>query len=331
MVVCLDEVIDGEIVLAVVETGAAPDDLLELDHRIDGPHEHDVADVPGIHAGGQFLGRRQDRGRGLLVVLEIAQVLFAQGAVVGRHPLAIVRVFAGLHLVDQIAHRQRMVLCGAEYQRLLLLVNLGHEDFHALPFPGHDLDNLVEVRFRIALPHLDLPFHQHVVRGIHVLIEGRGYLLHPERRQEPVVDALLEGIDIHRVAEIAVGVGVFLALRCGGQPQLHRRGEVFEDVPPVALVVGAAPVAFVHHDEVEEVFCVFAEVIGGTGGFERANLGIGVPAWSPGRANLRMGVPAWSFGRADLGMDVPAWSSDGQSGDWRSRKRVNCKRRSGRW
>jgi hypothetical protein len=50
-------------------------------------------------------------------------VLLAQRTVVGRHPLAVVWIGAGLHLVDQVAHRQRMVLSGAEDQRLLLLVD----------------------------------------------------------------------------------------------------------------------------------------------------------------------------------------------------------------
>jgi hypothetical protein len=40
--------------------------------------------------------------------------MLAERAVVGRHPHAVVRVGAGLDLVDQVAHRQRMGLGGAE-------------------------------------------------------------------------------------------------------------------------------------------------------------------------------------------------------------------------
>jgi hypothetical protein len=39
MMVRLYEVVDREVVLAIVKPRAAPDDLLELDHRIDGPHQ----------------------------------------------------------------------------------------------------------------------------------------------------------------------------------------------------------------------------------------------------------------------------------------------------
>ncbi|MFO7705421.1 MAG: hypothetical protein R6V43_09840, partial [Halopseudomonas sp.] len=57
----LHEVPDGEEVLAVIGAGAASDDLLELDHRIDGAHQHNVAHIAGINAGGQLLRCGQDR------------------------------------------------------------------------------------------------------------------------------------------------------------------------------------------------------------------------------------------------------------------------------
>ena len=118
MVVRLHEIVDREVVLAVVEPRAAADDLLELDHRVDRAHQHDVADVAGIHAGRELLRGGQDRRDGLLVVLEVAQVLLAERAVVGGDALAVVRVLARLHLVDEVAHGQRVVLRGAEDQRL---------------------------------------------------------------------------------------------------------------------------------------------------------------------------------------------------------------------
>jgi hypothetical protein len=65
---------------------------------------------------------------------------------------------------------------------------------------------------------------------------------------------------IHRLAEVGVGVHVVLALGRGGQAQLHGRREVVEDAAPVALVVGAAAVALVDDDEVEEVRRVLAKV-----------------------------------------------------------------------
>jgi hypothetical protein len=85
-------------------------------------------------------------------------------------------------------------------------------------------------------------------------------LLHSEGREEAVVDAFLERVDKHRLAEVGVGVHVVPALGRGGEAELHGGREVFEDAAPVALVVRAAAMALVDDDEVEEVRRVFAEV-----------------------------------------------------------------------
>ena len=270
MLVRLHEVVDREVVLAVVEPRAAPDDLLELDHRVDRPHQHDVADVAGIHAGRELLRGGQDRRDGLLVVLEVAQVLLAERAVVGGHALAVVRVVARLHLVDEVAHGQRVILRGAEDQRLLALVDLLHEDLHAVRFALLDLDDLVEVGLRVALARLDLALDHCVVGRVDVLVERRGDLLHLERRQEAVVDAVLERVDVDRLAEVGVGVDVVLALGRGGQAELHGGREVVEDAAPVAFVVRAAAMALVDDDEVEEVRRILAEVGRGLAVLRRA-------------------------------------------------------------
>jgi hypothetical protein len=50
MLIGLHEVIDREKVLAFIKPRAAPDDLLEFDHRIDGARQDDVADVARVDA-----------------------------------------------------------------------------------------------------------------------------------------------------------------------------------------------------------------------------------------------------------------------------------------
>jgi len=48
----VDEIENRKEILSFEETGSAAYDLLELHDIIDGPHEHDVAHVAGIYAGG---------------------------------------------------------------------------------------------------------------------------------------------------------------------------------------------------------------------------------------------------------------------------------------
>ena len=81
VLVGLHEIVDREVVLALEQAGAAADDLLELDHRLDRAHQDDVADVAGVDAGRELLRRGQDGRDGLLVVLEGAQELVAQRAI----------------------------------------------------------------------------------------------------------------------------------------------------------------------------------------------------------------------------------------------------------
>ena len=94
-----------------------------------------------------------------------------------------------------------MVLRGAEDQRFFALVDLVHEQLHAVSFPLFDLYDLVEVGFRVALPRFNFALHDLVIRRVHILIQGRGDLLYPERREETVIDAFPKRIDVDRVGK----------------------------------------------------------------------------------------------------------------------------------
>ena len=78
-------------------------------------------------------------------------------------------------------------------------------------------------------------------------------------REEAVVDALLERVGVDRLAEV-VDVGDVLGfLRRGGQADLGGGGEVFEDFAPGRILRGAAAMALVDHDQVEEAGRELAE------------------------------------------------------------------------
>src|SRR5690606_3566828 len=83
-----------------------------------------------------------------------------------------------------------------------------------------------------------------------------------ERREEAIVDAVLERVDKNRLAEVGVGVDVILPFGRCRQPQLHGGCEIFEDAAPTAFVVRATTMAFIDGDEVEEVWWILAKVRG---------------------------------------------------------------------
>ena len=87
---------DAEKQLAVVvsDAGSAADDLLELGHRVDDPHQHDVLDRGGIDAGGEQLRRSEDDRRAAFQVLKVAEVAASEVAFVGRDAADVVGIVA---------------------------------------------------------------------------------------------------------------------------------------------------------------------------------------------------------------------------------------------
>src|SRR5690554_668488 len=71
--------------------------------------------------------------------------------------------------------------------------------------------------------------------------------------EESVADALLEGVAVHRCAEVfdVRGVGRFLWGR--GQADLRGAGEVLQNLPPRRVLGRATAVTLVNDDEVEEL------------------------------------------------------------------------------
>jgi hypothetical protein len=121
-----------------------------------------------------------------------------------------------------------MRLRGAEHDRLLALVDHAHEELDAVRLAFLDLDKLVEILLFVALARLDVALDHLVIRGVDVVVQRGGDLPHLKRREKAVVDAVLQRIDEHRLAEVVVGVGVDGALGGGGQAELHGRREVVE-------------------------------------------------------------------------------------------------------
>jgi len=192
MLIGFNEIVNRKIILAVIEPCAASDDLFEFNNRIDRPHEHNIADVAGINAGGKFLRRGQDCRQRFFVVLKVPQMLLAQGSVIGRHPLAVIRLFAGFHLIDQIAHGQRVILACAKDQRLFPLIDQIHEQFYTVGFTFLYLDNLIEIRLQINLPELNFSLHDHIIGRVNIIINRCGDLPHLKRSKKPVVDAVFQ-------------------------------------------------------------------------------------------------------------------------------------------
>ena len=155
-----------------------------------------------------------------------------------------------------------MLLCGAEDNRFLIgAAHLVHELTYTTSVALGNLDvAVVEVLFGVGLCGVYLTGQHYVVGRVMVFVDGRLHVEVAEGREETVVDALPQGVFVSVVREILIGVHVHRDARCGRQSELHRRVEVLHDAAPGALVIGAAAVALVDDDEVEEILGVLPEV-----------------------------------------------------------------------
>ena len=72
------------------------------------------------------------------------------------------------------------------------------------------------------------------------------------RRQEAVLNALLEGVGINGLPEVIDVRNIFRFLGRGGEPDLGCAGEVFEYFPPGCVFGRAAAVALVDNNQIEK-------------------------------------------------------------------------------
>ena len=64
---------------------------------------------------------------------------------------------------------------------------------------------------RIRMHGVNFALHHLVIRRVDIVVERGGNLLYAEGRQVAVIDALPEGVDVNRLAEVSVGIRVLFA------------------------------------------------------------------------------------------------------------------------
>ncbi len=194
MVRCAHEVEYREVGLPFEKTSSTPYDLLELDHRIHRSKEYDIADISSIDSSREFLGSREYGWDGFLIVLEIPEIHLSHESVKCRHTDTIEWIFVFLHLVDEVSYQCRMCLIRTEYYRLLTLVYLSHHQLDTLPLSCIDLDTarMIEFLFFIDFSCLYLSLDDFIISDELVGIERCLDTLHFERREESIVDPVLQ-------------------------------------------------------------------------------------------------------------------------------------------
>ena len=251
----------------LMHAGSAPQDLLELGHGADLTVEHDQAAGLDIDPGGEQPRGGDQHGMLGFRIDEVAQLRLALGIAAGdAHDVAVVPVHqVGVFVDERLPHTGGVFLVHAEDDRLLEAIAAflqipGDLASHQLGAFVQDQSavevlEVVETVFDLVAVPVELPllgavaFHVPVDMDLDDLVG----------RQEAVCNALFQGIGIERLSEVVDVGNVTGFLGCGRQADLGGRGKVFQDLSPGRILGGAAPVALVDHDQVEEARGEFAE------------------------------------------------------------------------
>ena len=181
-------------------------------------------------------------------------------ALVGGDPadiIGILRDQIGVQIVQGDAHLAGMFLIDAEDdgfgETVGLLQKLGQ-------MPGDGLGTGAQGNDPFEILGLILVVRNDPAVAVQIVLAGTpaggvpfgNDTMHPVGRQKAVIDALPEAVFVERVAEVQIGVAIVRAQRGGGHSQLTGRLEVIENPTPGTVVTGAATVALVHDNQIEE-------------------------------------------------------------------------------
>ena len=127
---------------------------------------------------------------------------------------------------------------------------LRHE-FRALVYDDVPVKVLLVINPVLELVAIHVGFSRLRAVTFHVLVDVDFH--HLVGSEEAIGDALLERVGVKRLAEILDIRNIFGFLRGGSEADLGGGGEMLEDFPPSGILCGAATVALVDDDEVEEI------------------------------------------------------------------------------
>ena len=249
-----------ELAGVLVDAGAASEDLLELGHGAHDAVEHDQPAGLHIDAGGEQTRGGDQHGISGFRVDEVAQLRLALGVAAGdAHDVARVPLHqVGILVDERLSHAARVFPVDAEDDRFLEAVAAFFQEFRDLP--GHQLGafvknqravevaGVVDAVLDLVAVAVELPLLGTV--ALHVAIDMDSDDL--VGGQEAILDALLQGIGVDGLAKVVdVGNVVGFPGR-GGHTDLRGRREILQNLPPGGIFRGAAAMALVDHDEIEE-------------------------------------------------------------------------------
>ena len=254
------EYLETQLALLFKDARAAAHHLLERRHTVDLLVDDDEAARLAIDARLEQHRRGGDDGSGRIDILEVFEQLLAHAVVAGdaHHVVGIFPAELGIHLDEQFAHLERIFGFGTEDD------GLGHgtDDLEHLgdasgddDFALGDAQGAADVAAHKEVLLDPLTFEIDFIRlgNIAFEIDREERARDAIGRQEAVLDALLEAIDIDGRPEVVDVGGAFGILGRGSHTDLNGFAEIVENLLPFGVLLDRRAMTLVDDDEVEEV------------------------------------------------------------------------------
>ena len=232
----------GEVQLVglLMDTRAAPEDLFEFGHRSHAAVEHYQAAGLHVDAGGEQARRSDQHGVTGFRVDEVAQLGLARAVAAGNaHDVAVVAGHqVGVVVDERLTHTPSVLLVDAEDDRLGETVSAFLQVVRDRP--RHQLGPLVQHQHAVevggvvdaVLDLVALTIELSVLRTIPLHVPVDVDLDDLVGSQEAILDALLQGVGVYRLAEVVDVGDVVRFLGCGGEADLGGGREVLQDLAP---------------------------------------------------------------------------------------------------
>ena len=256
------EIKDGEVefVEILINARAASNNLLELRHALDVAVEHNHLAGLGIHPRGhQFGGNGYDRvfffGTNEIIKFVFAFIVVARNA---HHILATGGHQVGILVYQGLAHAFGMFNIYAEHNGFVHAAGaaqkLGHLFGHQFPALVHH-NVLIKIFFVInavfhqAAELIGKPFRRAPPVYINIQIDAH----HTIGRQKAVINALPQGVRVHRITKVFCIRYIRGFLGCCRHADVCGRRKVIENSPPGGIIGCAAAVALVYHHQIKKI------------------------------------------------------------------------------
>ena len=260
ILVSTNKIINSEVVFIIKQTSTSTDNLLELDHIVNGTEQDNISDISCIYSSGQLARCSKNSRPQPIIILENPQLIFTLVTIICSYTHTIITIWPAFMLIDEIPDDCSVSLNRTEYKGLLIWVNLLQQLNYTVLISLSDLNlTIVEILLSIDLVNIDIALNI-IILVILILVDVTLGNPDPEWSKISISDTLLQRISIYSIAEIIVCISIYLTTRSCSHTKLISRLEPIHQPTPLALIICTTSMTLINDDEIKEVRLILHEI-----------------------------------------------------------------------